>query len=153
VMAGMRAERSAEDFAGDLGRQAELATRGRALTSEEAAEWNVKVAQTVEDIETLEQLRKFGQQVVDPTAKPDKNKALYQDLFARAVLPMADSAAIITTMSIPGGWAPAMRLSADAAVCGLLPWRRLRAVSQSGHGPRTGGRTRGHHGRGTGGAG
>lgn len=111
VLADLRSERRAEDFAGDIGRQVAV-MGGRALTAEEAESWNGKVAEAIEDLETLEQLRKFGQNVVDPAARPDHSKWWYQDLFARGVIPAAESTAIITTMSIPGGWAPAMRQGA-----------------------------------------
>jgi hypothetical protein len=78
----------------------------RALTAEQATEWNTQIEAAREDLDTAEQLRKFGQQVVDPT---DQTGGF---IFQKLVLPVADSTAIMASLSIPGAWAPALELGA-----------------------------------------
>jgi hypothetical protein len=75
------------------------------LTEEEATRWNKTVADTVDDIDTGEQLRQFGQQVVDPTKAGGA-------IFQKFVLPAAESTALMVSMSIPGLWVAAMGQSA-----------------------------------------
>lgn len=75
------------------------------LTAEQAARWNAKVAERIEDIDTAEQLRKFGKDVVDPAVAGG-------GFFRDYVLPAAGSTALITTLSIPGISGPALVMSA-----------------------------------------
>jgi hypothetical protein len=102
VMADLRSQSGAMDSAGDMPRPG-----GRALTSEEAKQWNQDLAGALEDLDTAEQLRKFGQQVADPAKAGGV-------LFQKLVLPIADSAAIMTSLAVPGGWAMALTLGADS---------------------------------------
>lgn len=65
------------------------------LTAEKAAEWNQKIDDAVEDLDTAEQARKFGQDVIDPT---DRGNVV----FRKIIRPVGDSAAIMASMAIPG---------------------------------------------------
>lgn len=78
----------------------------RKLNAEEAERWNAEIAAAVEDVDTAEQLRKFGQQVVDPTS----NTGGWA--FRHLVLPVADSTALLAAFSLPGSTLPAIELSA-----------------------------------------
>jgi hypothetical protein len=77
----------------------------RPLTADEAKAWNAKISSAVEDLDTAEQLRKFGQESVDSTKVGGW-------VFQKVILPAADSAAIMSSLAIPGAWAPAMELNA-----------------------------------------
>jgi hypothetical protein len=79
----------------------------RKLTAEEAAKWNQDVGAAIEDLDTSEQARKFAQNVVDPAKAGGW-------FFQKAVLPMADSTALLASMSMPAAWVPAMQLSAKS---------------------------------------
>lgn len=82
------------------------AKRMRALTAEEAKKWNGQLAEELEDVDTAEHLRKFGQDILDPAKTGG-------EFFRKYVLPVADSLALMTSMAIPASWAPAMELAAS----------------------------------------
>jgi hypothetical protein len=78
---------------------------GRQLTADEAAQWNKDLGTAVEDLDTAERARKFGQEKVDPTTAGGW-------FFRKAVMPVAESAALMAAMEIPGAWAPSIELTA-----------------------------------------
>lgn len=80
--------------------------KSRKLTTEEAAQWNQQITEAREDLDTAEQLRKFGQQVIDPT---DKAGGYF---FQKVAMTAADSIGIMTAMAVPYSWAPALELGA-----------------------------------------
>jgi hypothetical protein len=77
-----------------------------ALSAEEAANWNARLRQAVDDLDTGEQLRKFGQEVFDPTDKAGGY------LFQKLAMPAAESAALIGSLELPGAWAPVLEMQA-----------------------------------------
>ena len=83
-----------------FGRLMQKQSKGRALTQEEADKWNADLASQVEDVKIAQRLRKFGQEVIDPAKAGGA-------FFQKWVLPTADSAAVITSLTVPGakGWA------------------------------------------------
>lgn len=78
---------------------------GTLLTKEKAAAWNQRRLEEIDDVSTKEDLRKFGQQVVDPAVAGSW-------LFQKTVLATADSIPLIASMMVPGMWIPAIQYSA-----------------------------------------
>jgi len=67
----------------------------RTLTAEEAAQFNREVATELDDVDSAEQLRKFGQEVVDPTTKSG-------GWIRRKIwLPAVESTALLASMATP----------------------------------------------------
>lgn len=83
------------------------AKKGRELTAEEAAKWNEDIAAAREDVDTADQLIKFGQEFIDP-AKGGGT------IFRKFVLPVADSAALMASLAIPGATLPALEIGAKS---------------------------------------
>jgi hypothetical protein len=79
--------------------------KSHTLTADEAAKWNEQLKGALDDLDTSEQLRKFGQDVIDPAKAGGW-------FFKKVVLPAADSAALMANLTIPATWAPALELGA-----------------------------------------
>lgn len=101
------AERISGEGEAELARNIGRLARGRKLDEATAAQWNEQIKQAREDLDTAEELRKFGQEL-------DSTKQAGGFVFQKMVLPVADSAAIMGSMMIPGGWAPAMDMAAQS---------------------------------------
>jgi hypothetical protein len=76
----------------------------RQLTAEEAAEWNKQLPDARKDLDAFDTLRKFSQNVIDPTR-------IGGEVFNKMVIPAADSIAIMSSLSIPAVSAAVMPMN------------------------------------------